>query len=163
MKDKMLLGAAALLDVAEVLELLGGPSDLVLKWLSDHRLVREHFGREWVIWGDVLTALRKDDPAVTWLTTTQAAERLGVARSTLNACAPTAAAHRPDLVATVGSGRTRHTYRWRSDALGEAMAAGRPALEERVVMSCAPKRKRRNRPKGLREGVSLHAIASGKE
>lgn len=60
--QRLALGAAAVLPVALAADPLPIADDEARRWLRDHGLVRNLAGREVVVWGDVLDALREGAP-----------------------------------------------------------------------------------------------------
>ena len=82
-------------------------------------------------------------PSPEWLSTAQAAQALHCDRAILDSIAPRAAARCPDVVAQVGQGKSRRTYRWLSTRLGEALKAGQ---EPDPDPETSRPRRRRRRP-----------------
>lgn len=60
-QDRLALGAAAVVTVATATSLLPLGDKEARTWLRDRGLVRDLLGRQVVVWGDVLDALKGDD------------------------------------------------------------------------------------------------------
>lgn len=138
-------------------------------WLATHDLLRTVAHRELVLPEALIEAVRggaqgpaarstSDVRATTvWLTTSQAATRLGVDRGVLDAAAPIAATRCPHLVTVAGQGKTRRTYRWRADGLGEALALAR-APDGASSPEASPRPRRRTHKAGRGSAPSLRAL-----
>ena len=63
-----------------------------------------------------------------FITTSAAAEELGVDRGFLDRIAPLVHRDRPEVVLRIGAGSRRRHYRWLVDALPEAVRVGREQL-----------------------------------
>lgn len=150
LEARLLLGVAAPVTTSEVSLLLGVDAESIRCFLDDHSLVRRLGEQEFVVWGDVLQALH--GPTKSWMTTLEAAAVLGVDRGVLDEVASKAHERRPDLVAVVGSGRSRRTYRWKADGLGEAIAAAR-APKPRSAPKPLPRPHDDERPPPSRHGL----------
>ncbi|MFZ5480578.1 MAG: hypothetical protein ACOZNI_27695 [Myxococcota bacterium] len=124
------LTADALLDLEEVCEALPGrPSEASAWVLANVQPCGELAGVLCWRWGDVLAALRDraspTEAGAVWVSTAEAAARLGVARSTLDEMVTHAPKDLPGAPVHVGGGKARQHLRWDAGRLVEWLTSYR--------------------------------------
>ena len=93
-----------------------------------------------------------------WISTREACDLLGVHRSHLDAIAERALEAFPRGIVRVGSGRSRTTWRWRADLLGETLAFARSGEAVPTTNKNPVQRRRRGTQK---PDIDLLAVARG--
>ena len=127
----------SLLTLEEAVEALPCPGPEARSWLQEHvEPAGEVAGVEVYLWSDVLAALHIEDEDVpglsteseegspsaavfAWLSTEEAAERLGIARCTLDEMVAMAPVSLPGAPVQVGTGKRRQHLRWDAARLDE--------------------------------------------
>lgn len=135
---RVALWPESLLSAAEVARALPGDPNGNDAWLNRTVCASASApgGEPLHTWGDVVAAIstRGVDPG--WLSTDEAASRLGVARSTLDELAKRSAPGLPGAPVIAGGGKVRRHLRWDGSQLGEwyraadtgvAVGRGRPS------------------------------------
>ena len=133
------LQPTSLLTLEEVIEALPCPEPESRAWLLTHvSPTGELAGVSVYEWGQVLKALQVkraatvpmststanlEAPPVTWLSTAEAAERLGIARCTLDEMVAQAPRTLPGAPTPIGSGHHRRHWRWDARKLEEWLTA----------------------------------------
>lgn len=143
------LTAESLLSADEACEAMPCPGPATRDWLVAHvQPFGELVGVPVYRWGHVVAAIagaRGAEPVTTWLSTGEAAVRLGIARSTLDEMVSRAPKDLPGAPVHVGSGKTRAHLRWDAGRLQEWLAAyrsweARSARKGAVAPTHAPAR-----------------------
>ncbi len=142
------LTSDTLLDLDELAEALPGRPEDTRPWALRHvPSVGTIAGVMVYRWGDAVASVEvapgsavRIDPAA-WFTTAQAAQHLGVARSTLDAMVSRAPPDLPGAPVLVGTGRRRRRWKWSAETLDEwhaaysAWDANRPAKPSTRTLS----------------------------
>lgn len=157
------LSADALLTLSEAAEAMPGSPRLAREWLPEHVApAAEILGQPLYRWGDVQDALRAGcavpgDPA--WLSTGEAAARLGVSRSTLDAMVARAPRDLPGAPVRVGEGGRRQHLRWDAGRIAEWAAAYRAWDARENGPSASRRRSAPSRPRAAVEEGAVDWVA----
>lgn len=123
------LGPESRLSWEELIEACPGNPDDVRRWLTEHVPSCGSIGPVEVYrWGDALAAMtnpRPEVPGTAWLSTSEAAARLGIARSTLDEMLSRSPKDLPGSPVHVGNGSARQHLRWDAGRLQEWLTAYR--------------------------------------
>lgn len=138
------LSDGALLSLHEAAEAMPGNPRLAAGWISANVApAGEWLGQPVYRWGDVAAALATTARAAAaapdaWLSTAEAADRMGVARNTLDQMVARSPRDLPGAPVLVGGGQRRRHLRWDAGQLAAWLPAYRAWEEE--------ERERRSRP-----------------
>jgi hypothetical protein len=126
---RVALWPESLLSAAEVARALTGDARVNEAWLNRSvcAAARTPGGEPMFTWGDIVAAISTHGGDPVWLSTQEAASRLGLARSTLDELAKRSDPGLPGAPVIAGGGKVRRHLRWEGSQLGEryrAAAAG---------------------------------------
>ncbi len=151
-----------LLSLEELLEVLPVPPEEARAWVgSSLSPVGAVAGEALYLWGDVVGAMtEKPVGQEEWLTTDQAAVRLGVSRRTLDRMVAAAPPNLPGGPISGGSGRKRKKLLWEPDRLNEWLGAFREWEAGNKPRRRGRQRPVRPRPEPASEPVDWGAVVA---